>query len=61
LPGEELLLFYDPASRAQDNHGAALRVEVMSTEDGVELVIWASEQDMFHPDGRRAEQDFGRA
>lgn len=60
-PGEELILLYDPADRAVDDHGAALRIELIPGADGPELVIWTQEQEMFFPDGREAPKDYGRA
>lgn len=60
-PKEELILLYDPADRAVDEHGSALRIEVMRGRDGPELIVWTAEQEMFHPDGQPAAQDYGRA
>lgn len=60
-PGEELILFYDAGDRPVDEHGAALRIEVVQGHDGVELVIWTAEQEMFYPDGRTASLDYNRA
>jgi hypothetical protein len=60
-PGEELILLYDPADRAVDQHGASLRIEVMQGADGPELVVWTAEEEMFLPDGQRAPKDYGRA
>lgn len=60
-PGEELILLYDSAEGAVDEHGAALRIEIIQGEDGPELVIWTAEQEMFLPDGRTAPRDYGRA
>jgi hypothetical protein len=57
-PGEELILLYDPADRAVDDYGAALRIELIPGADGPELVIWTQEQEMFCPDGRTAAKDY---
>ncbi len=59
-PGAELILFYDPTDRAADEHGSALRVEVIQGGDGPELVIWTAENEMFYPNGDPAPLDFGR-
>lgn len=59
-PGEELILLYEPAERA-DEHGSALRIEVIQGADGPELVVWTVEQEMFFPDGTAAPRDYGRA
>jgi hypothetical protein len=58
-PGEELILFYDPDERAIDEHGAVLKIELVKGQNGAELVVWTSEQEMFHPDGRVAVRDYG--
>ncbi len=60
-PGEELILLYDPADRASDANGSALRIEVIPDCDIIELVIYTAESMMFHPDGREASMDFGHA
>ena len=60
-PGEELILFYDPKDRDADSNGAALRIELITGGDGLELVIYTGEQEMFLPDGREAPLDFCRA
>lgn len=60
-PGEELILLYDPADRVVDDHGAALRIELIQGADGPELVVWTHEQEMFFPDGQTAPMHYGRA
>ena len=59
-PGTELILLYNPADRAADEHGAALRIEIIRGADGPELVIWTAEDEMFYPDGRIAPKEYGR-
>ncbi len=58
-PGAELILFYDPTDRAADEHGSALRIEVVQGGNGLELVIWTAEEKLFHPNGEQAPLDFG--
>ncbi len=60
-PGEELILLYDADGRPVDEHGAAVRIELVNGPDGPELTICTSEQGLFHPDGSPAALDYGRA
>jgi hypothetical protein len=60
-PGEELILLYDPTDRPVDEHGAALRIEMIQGADGPELVIWTAEQEMFFPNGEPAPEDYDHA
>lgn len=56
-PGEALVLHYDP-DEEQDEFGAALRVELIDSGDGLELVVWTCEDEMFFPDGRPAPRNY---
>lgn len=58
-PGEELILLYDPADRAADSNGSALRIEIIPECDSIELAIYTAESVLFYPDGREAPLDFG--
>jgi len=60
-PGEELILFYDPADGAVDEHDATLQVGLVPGSDGVELVVWTVEDTLLRPDGSAAPLDYGRA
>lgn len=60
-PGEELILFYDPADRASDANGSALRIEVIPDCDTIELAIYTAETTLYYPDGREASMNFGAA
>jgi hypothetical protein len=60
-PAEELILFYDPTDCPVDEHGAALRIEIIRGADGPESVIWANEQEIFFPNGKAAPKDYNRA
>jgi hypothetical protein len=58
-PGEELVLFYDP-EQVQDELGATLRIEIFTSLDQIELIVWTNEMEMFFADGRPAPQDFNQ-
>jgi hypothetical protein len=60
-PGDALILFYDPNDRPVDEHGAALRIEMIRGADGPELVIWTAEQEMFFPNGEIAPKNYDQA
>jgi len=55
-PGEELVLLYD-ADKVQDGLGAALRIEIYTDGDQIELIVWTQEVQMFFADGLPAPQD----
>ena len=59
-PGRDLILHYDPADRPADEHGAALRIEFVVVDGGVELVVWTNEDQLFFSDGSPAPQNFDR-
>ena len=56
-PGQELILHYD-SDDVQDDLGAALRIELISSGDAVELVVWTHEDEMFFQDGRSAPRNY---
>jgi hypothetical protein len=58
-PGEELVLFYD-GGRIEDGSSSSPKIEFISGLDGVELVVWTEEDEMFLADGRPAPQNFDR-
>lgn len=60
-PGEELILLYDPADRASDANGSALRIEVIPDCAIIELAIYTAETKLFYADGREAPMDFRSA
>ena len=58
-PGDELVLFYD-ADKVQDGLGAALRIEIYTDGDHIELIVWTHEVEMFFPNGLPAPQDYNQ-
>jgi hypothetical protein len=58
-PHDELFLFYDPADDPHNDSSAALAIEFITVADGLELVLWTAESELFLPDGNPAPQDFG--
>jgi hypothetical protein len=56
--GEELIHFFDPADDPHNEGSAALNIEFIATTDGLELVIWTKESELFLTSGCPAPQDF---
>ena len=50
-PKKELVLFYDP-------NDDPLEIEFIAHCDGLELLVWTSEQQMFFTDGRPGPEDY---
>jgi hypothetical protein len=50
-PNEELVLFYEPEREP-------LEIEFIIDGDGLELLVWTAESEMFFPDGRPGPQDY---
>ena len=56
-PGEVLVLHYDSDER-QNELGAALQIDFIGDAEGIELVVWTGETEMYLPNGRPAQQNF---
>lgn len=56
-PGEVLVLNYD-SDDAQDELGSALRIDFIGDGDGIELVVWTKESEMYLPNGRPAPTNY---
>jgi len=54
VPGEELLLRYEPKQDKFMEHGAPITVEFHSHGGRVGLVIYTREDELFCPDGKPA-------
>ena len=59
-PGQELVLVYESSS-VQDSLGSSLRISFIDNCGYIEMVVWTSESEMYHADGRLAEQSDSEA
>ena len=57
FPGKELLLHYEP-DYILDGNKISSPIELLKDGNGMQITVYAYYDDMFHPDGRKAEMCF---